>query len=519
MQFIPPHSLPSVIHHIPIPANSLAQPLRIESHGYHYTLTGNSLLPPEALRNVLFNAADPEKAVRDLRALYLAKGYFLIAVRAKLLPTKQVKVEIIEGEITQETSMGPISWFFSNLRNRPDVRRQNLIYRSILADEFARSNGKRLQIGFGPSSNPGGSTLEIHQTPIPDFFPLSGNVYFGNYGSRYSSRYLTGGSLNYNPGLGITLYGNGATGLPGLTHASQGSQFENGQVGLSSITPCGTYGFTAQWTHYRIGVAATPLNPTGNVFLWSVTGSQLLYADSHLRWSANEAFTHVTNNVKVYQELIPGGFPLTTQHYNYFSIGTEGNYAYLMFQHPGSLGFSLNYNQGVSPDKGSLYANQPGYPTAHFHYFNVSLNLNQSLPWGFNASLSASGQGAFNTLPQQQQWVLGGFGNLSAWYPGILVGDNGYSAHFQIESPSWHDHGVSVDSRIFVETGGSNYVYSPQRPPWQSLSDVGIGVGLQSPWGTQITAVSALPVGWNHVSSAIRKGDRVDVFFVISQSF
>lgn len=523
MHFTPttPPPIPVVIRQIAQKNNGklLIRPMRVWSHDFLYVLTGNTLLTRMAIQRVLRSAPSPQTAIESLRNLYIQKGYFLVAIRAQVEADKRIRVEVIEGQVTEEKIAKGMAWFFPGLRHRRDIQRQDLVYRSILASQYAQRNGYNLQIGFAPSSNPGGSTLEIHHVPIQDYFPLSGNLFFGNYGSRYSSRYLTGGSFTYTPGWGLVLSINGSQGLPSLNESSRGSQYSAGQIALSSVTPWGIYGFNSQWTHYRIGQAAYPLNPTGNVFTWGLTGSQLLYANSSLRWSLNEGYTHVSNQVKVYQDLIPGGYPLTIQQYNYFNIGTQASYAYNLLNHPGSIMGTLIYNQGTSANHGTLSAAGNGSPNARFHYFNATLSVNQSLLWGLTASLNASGQGAFNTLPQQQQWVLGGFGNLSAWYPGILSGDSGYSARFQVQSPGWNYRNFVLTTNLFFETGGSSYVYAPKGPSWQSLSDVGVGVGLKSPWGTQISAMSAIPVGWNNVSASLRRADRVDAFFVISQQF
>jgi tetratricopeptide (TPR) repeat protein len=297
-------------------------------------------------------------------------------------------------------------------------------------------------------------------------------------------------------------------------------QTEEARQVLQSITSWGIYSFNAQWVHYRLGDIAFPINPTGNIFIWGLSGSQLVYANDRSRWSVNEGFNHVSNDVKVYQDVIPGGYPLTVQHYNYFDVGTQWSLSYNLLHKSGSLNTALTYNQGMNGSHGTLNNQIPGYPAAQFHYFVANVSTTQSLPLGMSASFSASGQGAFNTLPQENQWVLGGFGSLSAYYPGVLVGDSGYSARFQLQSPSWAFHGFSTSANLFAETGGTTYTYlARNQTPWQSLSDVGLGINMQSPWGTSISVLSALPVGWNHVSASTRKASRVDAYFVLSQNF
>lgn len=515
--FIPP-ATPPIIRHLSTSQYG-QKPLVINSHGYHYVLTGNTLLPDSRIRNILASALTAKAAVSALNKAYHQNGYFLVAIKATVEGTT-IRIQIIQGQLTQTDIANDVTWFFPDIKYRPDLRENTIVYQSVLANAFAQRNGQRLQIGFGPSSNPGGSRMNVSENPIPGYQPITGNIFFGNYGSRYSGRYLTGGSVSYNPGLGLNISLNGTQGLPSLTNASKGSQYSQGGINASSITPWGIYSFNAQWVHYRLGDVAFPVNPTGNIFTWGISGSQLVYANDRSRWALNEGYNHVANDVKVYQSVIPGGYPLTIQHYNYFDVGTQWSLSYNLLHKPGSLNTSFTYNQGVSGSRGTLYNHTPGYPAAQFHYFVASISTSQALPLGMSASFSASGQGAFNTLPQQNQWVLGGFGSLSAYYPGVLVGDSGYSARFQLQSPNWAFQGFSASANLFAETGGTTFTYlARNQAPWQSLSDVGIGLHMQSPWGTNISVMSALPVGWNQVSASVRKASRVDAYFVLSQNF
>jgi hemolysin activation/secretion protein len=511
--FTPPEKPPIIRH---LSGSEYGQkPLEIDSHRYHYVLTGNTLLPDIRIRDLIARASTPQGAVAAINDAYHQEGYFLVAIKAGV-EGKQVNIQVIQGQITELQAPKGLRWYFSGVRNREDLSNDDLTYHSVLSNLYAQRNGYQMQLGLAPAQNPGGTALTVSQTPIPGYEPLSGSLIFGNYGSRYSSRYLTGGTLNYNPGWGINLNANFTQGLPSLTTASFGSQYETGGLGSSIVTPLGIYGFTSQWSHYKIGQSAAPLYPTGNIFTWSATGNQLLYASDKTRWSLNEAYTHVGYVSTVFSGL----YTLVDQHYNYYSVGTQYNRGYSLLSKPGSATLSFTYNQGINGSHGTLFNDVPGYPVARFHYFDTSVSLSQALPWGFSASLNASGQGAFNFLPQQQQWVVGGFGNLSAYYPGVLVGDSGYSARFALQTPARSFYGFSAMANLFAEAAGTTYTQlAPQQAPWQSLSDVGIGITLQSPWGTTITALSALPVGHNNIPQTTLSQNRVVAYFVLQQSF
>jgi hemolysin activation/secretion protein len=516
--FVPPEPPVPHIYHLASPQYG-ARRLTVSSHGYVYSVSGNTLIPEQAIATIIKKSKDPKEAIDSISSYYKKKGYFLVAVKASV-ESKRINVQIIEGAITQKKIAPGLAWFFNGLEDKNNLVDNDIVYASVLANAYAQRNGKQIQIGFAPSSNPGGSELLVESAPLSRYSPLSGNVFFGNYGSRYASRYLAGGSLSYNIGYGLNISANVTQGLPSLAEASKGSAYTEGGLGASAITPWGIYGFNAGWTHYRIGRVTYPYFPTGNVFTWSLTGSQLLYATPSTRISVNESYNHVSNHVRVGQQLIPGGILLTDQVYNYFAIGAQANHAVTVFGHPGSISSGITYNQGVNGSHGTLYNDIPEQPAAQFHYFDANVAWTQTLVQGMNLSINASGQGAFNTLPSQQQWVLGGFGNLSAYYPAVLVGDSGYTGRIQLQSPGWNVKGWRITGSVFAEYGAATSTYLPPRTPaWQYLSDVGVGLNVVAPWGTSISALSALPTGHGHVSEAVRNQDRVDVYFVLSQTF
>ncbi|MGE0049305.1 MAG: ShlB/FhaC/HecB family hemolysin secretion/activation protein [Acidithiobacillus sp.] len=492
-----------------------AKAVDVQSHGYHYTVTGNTLLSPATIRNCLLSAKDPKEAITALVAAYRQAGHFLTAVTAT--PNgKNISISVFEGEITEDHIPDGLHWFFDGVNHRRAITYNDVLRRTLLAESYAARNGQHMQIGFSPAPQPGGSALNVGVSPTSGYFPISGNLIFGNYGSRYASRYLTGGNLSIHPGWGLELNTNFMAGLTGLTPSTTGSQYDTGGVGISSITPWGTYGFNTQWTRYRLGVYGA-LDNVGKVHTYTFTGSQLLYASDHSRLSSNEAFTHVSNVISY----LGGAFVLTDQKYDYYSLGLAYSRGYTVLGRGGSTTLNVTYNQGISGLRGSFASySGKGNPTPNFRYLNFGLTAQQGLPYGFTAQLNASGQWSPNTLPQQQQWVLGGFGSLSAWYPGILAGDSGYLGRFALQTPSWQHFGISTSGSLFFEAGGvTNAVLFPGTPPWQSLSDVGLGINIHTRFGTTISAMAALPVGWNGVPAALREGNRNTAYFVLQQEF
>ncbi len=143
---------------------------------------------------------------------------------------------------------------------------------------------------------------------------------------------------------------------------------------------------------------------------------------------------------------------------------------------------------------------------------------------GFSMGVSLSGQVADITdaqrLPSQQQWVLGGYGNLTAWYPGVVSGDSGYLARVFAAAPTWNFWEMSLTPTIYAEAGGSrtSYIY-PGVPNSQFLSDYGVGLsGTAFRRGT-LNLGYAWPWRTRDVGPEIVDGSRARLFFNAALSF
>ncbi|OCX74197.1 ShlB/FhaC/HecB family hemolysin secretion/activation protein [Acidithiobacillus thiooxidans] len=510
-----PSSHPPAIHQLAAPSHGARQ-LVIQSHGYSYLVTGNTLLASSRIRTILLHASTPQEAVGALSMAYRKSGYFLVAVKASV-ENKNIHIMVVQGQISKKDIASGLGWFYSGLQGE-DLTESTIIRRNILAESYSARNGQQLGVNFTPSQNPDGTDLNVQQTPRPNYQMLGGNLLFGNYGSRYISSYLVGGSVYLHPGAGLQIDGNYTRGLSGLSKDSAGSTYYQGSIGINSITPWGTYGFSSQWTHYLLGQTA-PYYFTGNIVSYALNGSQLLFANTNSRLISNEAFTIVGNKVTALQKL----YTLTQQDYDYYTLGITYNHVFRPFSTVGNLTASINYNQGVSGFHGTL-VKVPGTPTPKFHYLTFNLNYSENnLPLGFSAQFTSSGQWAFNTLPQNQQWVVGGFGSVSAYNSGTLVGDSGYSARLSLQSPALHRYGVSASGSLFFETAGvTSHYLSPGQAPWQNLSDVGIGLNVSTRWGTTLSVMSALPVAHSVYPASSAENlhkNRVDAFFILQQSF
>jgi hemolysin activation/secretion protein len=474
------------------------------------------LLSSHEIEHLLDQSTAPNDAITKLVRAYRKEGYFLVAVSAHV-NGKSIHIMVIQGQITHKKIRSGLQWFYNGIGG-VNLTQADIIRRNILAGAYAQRDGDQLITGFGPASNPEGSQFVVSEHPLPHYSFASGSFTFGNYGSRYTSNYITGVNAIINAGYGIQITGGYSRGLPSLNKSSKGSVYYAGNIGISWVNPWGIYGFSQQWTHYQLGQVTAPYYFTGNSVLRSFTGSQLLYANAHNQLSVNEGLAWT----KYVETALNGLIPISNQPYSYYTLGVTYNHSFQWFGQGGDLSAAATYNQGVSGYHG-MFVKAKGAPSPRFHFLTANFSYTQVLPWGFTAQWTANGQWADSTMPANNQWIIGGFGNLSAYYSGVAEGDSGYAGRFNLQTPAAHWGPVTGTGSFFVETAGvTDHYLLPYQHPWENLSDIGLGLSLATPWGSQISAVSALPIGHNGFApnqiSALRK-QRIDAYFVFTQNF
>ena len=510
---LPPDATP--VAAIVAPARQQSEPVVVESNGYSYTVTGNLLLPSATIVESLAGAEDPKAAVEALNRAYVRAGYFLTGLRGDV-KGKEVTIQVIHGRITEADIVPALAPFFRGVEERTDLDRNTIIRKSAMADFYEARQGSQSKISFSPAAELGGSKITVTEEPIEGAKASDVSVTFNNLGSRYSSRYLAQGAAVVRPGDGLEITANYSKGLAGLSPDSGGSRYNAAAAGISAVTPWGLYGATYTSTRYRIG-RVLETHPEGTIDIAGINGTQLAYADETARVSFTESFTHTSNVVGVFDNT----FTLTDQYYNFLSGGTNFNKAFSLFGENASFRAGVTVSQGISPRSGTLSPAGPGIPDPRFTLVQANLGYTQSLSNGYSASLSWSGQWADATLPQNQQWVLGGFGNLTAWLPAALVGDSGMLARASLYLPAWTGDGYSVSCTAFVEAGLARSHYTPPTiPVSRGLGDAGLSLSATLKTGTSATLAYAWPWGHRNLDQkALDLLNRANLYFNLSQSF
>jgi hemolysin activation/secretion protein len=516
--FIPPPRPPAIVRRSLGPTAGIV--VRASSHGWDYVLTGNTLLSPQALQRALADVRDPQAALQAVTQAYRARGYFLVAVTAKLpqaglagVASHRVELNVYEGQVTHQKVPPKLAGYFRGIGQRADLTTSAVVRRVLQADSYASRVGLSLRTGFAPAPEPGGSAFEVSAEPQPGFSRASGAWFLGNYGSRYVSSYVTGFNATLHPGGGTEFTANYTAGLPYWTSSSRDSQYHAQSVGGSIATPLGIYGLNFQKSHYQLGRIVYPLNTTGDTTITGLTGSQTVYADLLDKVTLSEGFNHVENRSTVYG----GSYTLTDQRYDFATLGLKYTRSYALGSLPGSASVTASYARGTSARSGTfLLSAAPTAPTPLFHYRTVGFELAQQLPDGYMAQVVYNSQWALDTLPQQQQWVVGGFGNISAYNSGVAVGDSGYSLRAVLQTPGYALGSWRLTPNAFVEAASTSYRFVQASSA--HLVDAGIGINVAAPHGFTASAVYAAPLHSSGLGPAVAQSSRGTIFFVVQKA-
>lgn len=493
----------------------------VDGPEYRYAVAGNNLLPQATIEAILKTAATPKAAVDAINNAFADAGYLLVVIGGQV-ENKLVALRIIQGRITEIEAPREYLPFVNNLLDRDDLTRNQLIRETAMVDFYGQRQGVSPRPSFVKAEQVGGTKLVITEEPIPGAKPWSAGLVFSNLAGRFSSRYTLGGSAAVRPGNGLELTATYNQGLPGLTSESAGASYKSGTLGASIVTPWGLYGLTYAKTDYQIGESGQPFYPAGNLEQGGINGTQIAYATPASRVTTTQSVMRYSN-LQTVQVGEPEPFPLVEQDYTVVSAGAAYNGNFAIFGQNTAFSVSMTVAKGISGAKGTFAATEIGTPDPRFLLVQANAAAQTALPYDLSGSFTLTAQHADSTLPQAQQWVLGGFGNLSAWLPAVLVGDSGILGRATVNTSPYQWGAFSFSGGAFAEAGLSRLAYRGlNEPETRGLGDLGLSVTGSTTTGTTLTLAYAFPVWYHNVEGAVRQSansSRAHLYFTLNQTF
>ena len=517
---LPPDATP--VAAIVAPARQQSEPVVAESNGYSYTVNGNLLLPSATIVESLAGAEDPKAAVECAEPGLPEGGLFSDRpARRRRMASRS------RSRSSTAASPSPTS----RRRSRPSFvawgsattsigRRSSAYPRWPISMRRARACASK--IDFAPGRELGGQ--QDHRDRRADRGrQVVGRHVSASITSAAATRVAIWrqGAAVVRPGDGFEVTANYSARVCRAyrrTAAAAGTARPR-----PAFRPSRRGGCTARPTRApdtSIG-RVLETHPDGTIDIAAINGTQLPYADETVATSRSPSRSR-TRPMSSMSSTIRSPLPISST--TSCPAGRISASRFAILGENASFRVGMTVSQGISARAGTLDPAGPGIPDPRFTLIQGNLGYTQSLPHGYSASFTWSGQWADATLPQNQQWVLGGLGNLTAWLPAVLVGDSGMLARASLFAPPWARGELSV-SGTRVRRGGRGHVATSRRPTLPVFSRLGrrrVRVSRASlKTGTTATSGVCLARGrYRNLDQRAQDSlNRANLYFNLSQSF
>ena len=479
---------------------------------------GNEYLSDSDLRELLASAKTPAEAVIGLAKRYYQDGHLLMKVDyARMLDSVAIIVKQLKlNEVTGAEEMQP---YFAGLSGDADLSIAEFHRAKVLADLRSRRAGYDYDISYVEQGDDA-VDIQLSRKAIENHDATEIIVEANNKGSRFLGRYFGLAGVKHKFESGTQASVSYQTAFADLGESRDGEELNQVSISVDHPFASGLYGIDINYVDYlrepeaRVTTPGSCLIPLLNlgctpaqssmvgieldaeILQASLRGEQVLYSTPWQQFSLTERIEFIDSTID--QE--GRSEKLLDENYQVVELG--GRYTLNRFQseeqNAARLNASLKLRAGFG-DGGTLdrydeyraaYQQQnPGQPvpdivaparTAEFIALLPSLSYEQRITDGVTMKTTARGQFADEQLPQQQQFVLGGMDSMSAYLPGVLIGDEGYHLKVSLNKAIKAAEGLKLTPSLFAEYGGSWYNNTNSDfGDEQALADAGLRLKLE----------------------------------------
>ncbi len=496
---------------------------------YKLHVIGSDVVDPDKLQRAVANADNVSNAVRAVTSAYFAAGYPAAQV-VYALADKDLYILVMLGQVT--TTAGPkyLTDYFEGMDASGPLTDNMLEPRRTLASLHADRAGANATPMFLPQTN---GTYQIDLKPDKDAPKQTFlRVEVSNPGNRFVGRHFGDVDFKQTSKYGDEFHLAARRSLDFLNKNSENTDYTEYGAGWNRVTTWGVFGgsFSNQRYHLVLtdveagGVAHRDLPVQGDFATGELDWFGLLTASFDSRWTMQVRLgrTDKTLDGEAFDE---GNLQL--ELYNWVEVSTLFSQVY----HPGAQ--TLTIEGGVGLSKGLTtddakpgadpFSGAPGVDLAYLLWkpsMRVQLVTSSALTFTFEAN----GQVSDDNVPEQQQWVLGGLNNGSAWLPGLAVGDSGLIARFSIEPDVFQlSENLRLLPKVFAEYGLAQFenisddsAIGRQRP---GFADAGVTLTLGAYEWLEVELTWAEGFYDRDIEESELEASRANLFFKVAGKF
>ena len=464
----------------------------VDYHGIHIHVFGHPRLDPELLRRVIPLQPSLSDAVRAVGALCYAAGYPGTIIRYGVTDHANLYVKEVQGHVESVQAPDDLLPYFRGLQGKTMLSDSALEERRALADGLSERAGHNYRMQVKPGEDDGLAVDLGAPLAGPHQFAVLGDL--SNYGNRYSGHYLADLSLRQALSSGDEFQISGVTALRVLGLADGNAQpYHEGDGAWSRVSRFGVFG--VQGNYASFGEAVQGFHFKGELSSGAASWMYPLYADFHQR--VNVQVRVLRNQLAIRDpQNLPSDCTLLGDLLNLLGAqvcSAGGPVGDILSEAYNSVDATVSYAEriavgtrqtelqaGLTLRKG-LGHDHPVTTPANLGYFLLQPSL--SVAYGISQHWSLQGEGLYqfsrSTLPQQQQFVLGGPTSLHAFESGAGLGDRGGNARVAV---AWSGLNSAVTNlpalRIRAFSEYANATLSRSGGPL-ALADAGIDIDVR----------------------------------------
>ena len=479
---------------------------------------GPDVVPKETVEQAITGAENLSDAVRRVQGVYYLAGYPAVRV-VYALSGSDLYVSVSLGKVTKVEAPERYAQYFDGLTGEDPLTDDALEPARTFASVHADRAGQSAIPTFKADGD--GSVLRIE--PDDKGPGRSGmGLGFGNPGNRFVGRHFLDWYAKHSFMSGDEIRASGRHGMEGLDSDERSSSgYNEHTLSWGKVTPWGLLAAQGRYVGYQQNLefdnAGTPVTVkySGNIREGELGWTGLVHSDFYSRWGVGAKVDYTR---KDFSATRIDDLPRQRQEYASVELSTQYSRIVNPLDIPTEFAAGLAVRQGLGDDKtdrAEVLADL-GYllfrPTA-------SVKI-KPLDW-VALRLAVIAQITDDTLPEQQQWVMGGIGNVESYLPGVAAGDSGGLARFQLEFSSYDVSMVKIAPMLFVEYGYAKYENpfdGVQSGATQSIADGGLALAFSSgPFEASFSYAESLQE--KKVSKDVLHDSDANMFFRVAMKF
>lgn len=479
---------------------------------YRIHIHGAAVLDADAIAAAMAAAGTLSDAVRALAQAYCDAGYPATRLYYARVD-RELYVLVQPRGIVAVRAPEPLRRYFEGLPGREPLRTTDLEPQRVLASAHADRAGLTAEPIFVRES--GGEVLDLKPHDGPD--PTSLALEFGNPGNRFSGRYFLDLEIHHARPSGDEFDLSWSRALTGLDDGNGAEDFDEQNLGWSRVTPWGLFWLRGRHVSFsqqqeRGGPGTGAATYDGSTRELDLSWSYPVFADLDSRTTFDLGI-HYTQHEQA--EIL--GAEVLSQEYGALQAGVFHAVRLRLRERELLIDGGVTLRGGLGDERlnDPLVAADLGYAL-----YQPELHIELPLRRNWNLRLESFAQYTDDALPQEEQWVAGGFDSLQAWVPGVAVGDRGALVRLVVgrDAP---EPGFRLKPAVFVEHGYAEFEIAPPGYPGgeQWLTDAGLELSADLDGWLQAKLVWAQPLQEDGIDQARLDDSEANVFFSLKAQF